>query len=137
MIQELTSKLSDKQLRTVSAALGLSLVAFGALPAVAPGPFGRLFGFDEPTVEVASMMRSIGARDVATGLALWSAATHGGNFAPWLLARIISDGGDVVAIGIAAAQGERQPRFLTLGVLALSATLADTALWLLARTPRD
>ncbi|HET9110285.1 MAG TPA: DUF4267 domain-containing protein [Ktedonobacterales bacterium] len=136
-MRELASKLSDKQLRTVSAALGLSLCAFGALPAVAPGPFGRLFGFDRPTAEVASMMRSIGARDVATGLALWSAATHGGNFAPWLLARIISDGGDVVAIGVAAAQGARDKRFLTLGALAFSATLADTALWMLARRSKE
>jgi hypothetical protein len=117
----------------LTAGLGLSLFAFGALPAIAPAPFGRIFGFDQITPEIASIMRSVGARDLASGLALWSAATHGGNFAPWLLARIISDGGDVAAIGIAAAQGARDKRFLTLGALALSATLADTALWLLAR----
>ena len=83
------------------------------------------------------MSRSIGARDVAMGAALWSAATHGGKYAPWLLARVISDGGDALAIGIAAAQGKRNPRFLSLGALALVATLGDTALWLMARRPQE
>jgi len=111
----------------------LSLLAFGALPAVAPEPFARLFGFARPNAEVASMMRSIGVRDVAMGAGLLSAATHGGKYAPWLLARVIADGGDTVAIGIAAAQGQRRPRFLGLGGLALAATVADAALWALAR----
>ena len=38
-----------------------------------------------------------GARDIAVGMGLWSAAAHGGNYAPWLLARAICDGGDTLA----------------------------------------
>jgi hypothetical protein len=130
------STLSDEQARRLAAGLGLALLAFGALPAVAPKPFAWLFGLDQPTPETASMIRSIGVRDAVMGVGLWSAAAHGGNYAPWLLARILSDGGDSVAVGVAAAQGQRHPRFLGLGALALAATLADGALWLLARRPR-
>ena len=129
--------LSDEQARRLTAGLGLALLAFGALPAVAPKPFAWLFGLDLPTPATASMIRSIGVRDAVMGVGLWSAATHGGNYAPWLLARILSDGGDTVAVGIAAAQGQRQPRFLGLGALAFAATLADSALWLLARHPQE
>ena len=40
------------------------------------------------------MMRSLGVRDVVMGIGLWSAAAHGGKYLPWLLARILVDGGD-------------------------------------------
>lgn len=130
--------LSEQRTRQLAAALGLSLIAFGALPAIAPKPFAWLFGFEQPSAETASMMRSIGVRDAVMGAGLWSAAAHGGKYAPWLLSRILADGGDAVAIGIAAAQGKRQPRFLSLGGLALAATVADAALWTLARrTPQQ
>ena len=128
--------LSEQRTRQLAAGLGLSLMAFGILPAVAPKPFARLFGFEQPTAETASMMRSIGVRDAVMGAGLWSAAAHGGKYAPWLLSRILADGGDAVAISIAAAQGKRQPRFLGLGGLALAATVADAALWALARRPQ-
>lgn len=132
-MRQLFTQLSDERTRQLAAGLGLSLMAFGALPMVAPKPFARLFGFAPPTPETASMIRSIGARDVAMGAGLCFAATQGRAYAPWLLARILSDGGDTVAIGIAAAQGQRQPRLLALGGLALAATVADAALWSLAR----
>ena len=128
---------SDKRVRNLAAALGLSLVAFGVVPLIAPRPFAWLFGFERPNAEVASMIRSVGVRDAVMGMGLWSAAAHGGKYAPWLLARILSDGGDAVAIGIAAAQGKRQPRFLGLGALALGAALADAALWMLARRSQE
>lgn len=133
MMRRLLSGWTERRTRRLAAGLGLSLLAFGALPVVAPQPFARLFGFERPSAEVASMVRSVGVRDVAMGAGLWSAATHGGKYAPWLLARIIADGGDTVAIGIAAAQGKRHPRFLGLGGLALAATVADAVLWALAR----
>lgn len=126
----------EKRTRRLAAGLGLSLMAFGILPAVAPKPFAWIFGFERPTPETASMIRSIGVRDAVMGAGLWSAATHGGNYAPWLLTRILADGGDAVAISIAAAQGKRTSRFLGLGGLALGATLADAALWALARRAR-
>ena len=129
--------LTEQRIRLCAAGLGLGLLVFGAIPVIAPKPFASVFGFDEPTAETAAMSRSVGARDVAMGAGLWSAAAHGGNYAPWLLARMLSDGGDVLAIGIAAAQGKRNPRFLSLGGLALVATLADAALWALTRQARE
>ena len=128
--------LTERRIRRLAAGLGLGLLAFGAIPVIAPRPFASVFGFDEPTAETAAMSRSIGARDVAMGAGLWSAATQGRNYAPWLLARVLSDGGDALAIGIAAAQGKRNARFLSLGGMALAATLADAALWALARQAR-
>ncbi|HEY8324430.1 MAG: DUF4267 domain-containing protein [Ktedonobacterales bacterium] len=125
--------LNERRARQLAAGLGLGLLVFGAVPVIAPRPFARIFGFDAPTPEAAAMSRSIGARDVAMGAALWAAAARGGSYAPWLLARAVSDGGDALAIGIAAAQGKRNARFLSLGGLALAATLADAALWTLAR----
>ncbi|HEX8995251.1 MAG TPA: DUF4267 domain-containing protein [Ktedonobacterales bacterium] len=132
-MRNLLPELTDERTRWLAGALGLSLMAFGIVPAVAPRPFAWLFGLERPTPETASMIRSIGVRDAVMGAGLWSAATHGGKYAPWLLARILSDGGDTVAVSIAAAQGQRRPRFLALGGLALAATAADAALWALAR----
>lgn len=127
------SNLTDEQVRRMAAGLGLSLALFGAVSAIAPQPFAWLFGMRQPDPEMTSMYRSIGVRDVAMGMGVWSAAVHGGNYAPWLLARIIADGGDSVGVGIAVAQGQRHPRFIGLGGLALAAAAADTVLWLLAR----
>ena len=125
--------LTDEQARGLATAIALSMVAFGALPAVAPGPFARLFGFAAPDAATASMMRSLGVRDVVMGIGLWSAAAHGGKYLPWLLARILVDGGDTLAVGLAIAQGKRTPRFIGLGALALGAAITETALYTIAR----
>jgi hypothetical protein len=109
------------------------MLAFGALPTLAPRSFARLFGFRAPDAQAASMMRSLGVRDVVMGIGMWSAATHGGNYAPWLLARALTDGGDVLSVGLAISQGHRHPRFIGLGALAFSAALTDTALYWLAK----
>jgi hypothetical protein len=79
------------------------------------------------------MLYSLGTRDVALGMGLWSAARYGGEYAPWLLARLLADGGDAAGIGIAVARGWRNPRFLALGGLALGAAACDLALWTAAR----
>lgn len=125
--------LSDGQTRRLAAGLGLSLLAFGAFSIVAPRPFARLFGFHEPDAEAITMLRSIGMRDVAMGAGLAEAAARGKPYAAWLLARAVADGGDAAAISIAATQGKHDARFMALGGMALAATLADTALWALAR----
>ena len=124
--------LTDKQARTLAVGVGLSMVAFGALPTLAPRPFARLFGFAPPDLATASMIRSIGARDVVMGIGLWSAAAHGGKYLPWLLARALIDGGDTLSVGLAIAQGKRNPRFLTLGALALGAAVSEVALYAIA-----
>ena len=119
--------------RQLTAGLGLATLAFGVGPLLAPGIFARVFGFKAPDAATASMMRSLGVRDVVMGMGMYSAAAHGGNFAPWLLARTLTDGGDTAAVALAAARGERHPRFLALGGLALGAALTDATLYLLAR----
>ena len=128
--------LTDAQTRGLAAGLGLGLLAFGAFSVVTPRPFARIFGFEEPSAEVIAMMRSIGIRDVAMGAGLCDAAVRGKDYAPWLLARAVADGGDAVAIGIAATQGKRNLRFIGLGGMALAAMLTDAALWALAHRER-
>ena len=126
--------LDDRRLRQFAGVLGLGAAGFGALPLIAPGWFGRLFGLEarrRPAAEAA--FRSVGVRDVVLGLGLWSAAAHGGKFAPWLLARALSDTGDTIAAWLAIRQGARGPRFVALSVLALAAAATGSALWLAAR----
>src|SRR5215831_9771552 len=119
----------EQQLRRAAAGLGLATLAFGVMPLLAPGQFARLFGFAAPDPATASMMRSLGLRDAVMGIGLWSAAAHGGKYAPWLLARTLTDGGDTLAVGLAAGGGWRNRRFLSLGALALGATAVDAALY--------
>ncbi len=123
----------EKTLRPLVAALGLGTLAFGMLPILAPRQFAHLFGHPAPDPAVTSMMRSLGVRDAVMGIGLWSAATHGGRYAPWLLARLLTDAGDTASVALAVATGARRPRFLALGGLALGATAADAAMYWAAR----
>jgi hypothetical protein len=119
-------------------ALGLGAAAFGLPPVLAPRFFGRLAGMDpgdNPVLAVA--YRSVGIRDVAIGLGLWSAAAHGGNYAPWLLARLLADAGDTAATALAIAAGVRDTRFYGLTALAAGASLAGACLWQQARASRS
>jgi uncharacterized membrane protein len=124
--------LSDKQLRQVAAGLGLATALFGVAPIVVPQRFARVFGFSIPDPATASLMRSLGVRDAVAGMGLWSAASHGGKYAPWLLGRLLTDGGDTLAISLAVARGERSPRFLALGALALCGAIFDAGLYFAA-----
>jgi hypothetical protein len=125
--------LGEGTVRRAAAALGLATVAFGVTPLVAPRRFARIFGFATPDAATASMMRSLGLRDAVMGMGLWSAAAHGGNYAPWLLARTLTDGGDALAVGWAAVGGWRTRGFLALGALALGALALDGALYAVAK----
>lgn len=127
----------DKTLRPLVAALGLGTLAFGILPMLAPRQFAHLFGLPAPDPAVTSMMRSLGVRDVVMGIGLWSAAAHGGRYAPWLLARLLIDVGDTASVALAVAAGVRHPRFLALGGLALGATAVDAAMYWAARQLAD
>ena len=126
----------ERQVRRLAAGLGLVTLVFGATPLLAPRLFSRLSGFAEPDTAASSMVRSLGVRDTVMGLGLWSAAAHGGPYAPWLLARLLTDSGDTLAVGLAAARGWRNPRFLALGGLALGAAAVDAGLYLAARRGR-
>lgn len=135
----------DTAVRPIAAGLGIATMLFGAVPLLVPRVFARLFGFPTPDTAAISMMRSLGVRDVVFGMGLWSAAAHGGRYAPWVLSRLLVDAGDSISVGAAVAGGLRSPRFLGLGALALGATAFDLALYLAARrtattktaTPRE
>jgi len=110
--------------RFAAALLGGGATVFGVVPAVAPGAFARLFGIaagSEPSV--ATAIRSVGVRDVVTGVGLLNAATSNDERAlrQWLMTRVACDAGDGVAVALAIAAGERNPRFLALGGLAIAA----------------
>lgn len=123
----------DDRVRPLSAALGMGTLIFGAMPVLAPRQFARLFGFPSPDPAIVSMVRSLGVRDLVMGMGLWSAATHGGKYAPWLLARSLVDAGDTVSVGLAVAAGVRNPRFVALGALALGATAVEVAMYTATR----
>lgn len=125
--------ISDRSLRRLAGGLGIATMLFGVTPIVAPRQFARFFGFATPDPATTSLMRSLGVRDAVAGMGLWSAAAHGGKYAPWLLARLLTDGGDTLAVSLAVARGERSPRFVFLGGLALGAALLDAGLWVAAR----
>jgi hypothetical protein len=125
--------MDERALRTLAAGLGIGVALFSGASLASPRRFARFFGISAPDPSVDSMIYSIGARDVAMGMGLWSAATHGGKYAPWLLARLIVDGGDAAGIAVAVARGWRNPRFLALGGLAFGATACDAVLWTAAR----
>jgi hypothetical protein len=119
-----------QQLRTLTAALGVGSIAFGAAPIVAPRLFGRLFGIEAvERPQVATVIRSVGARDLAVGYGLVSAATTGLPVAPWLLARLICDGVDTIACVLAIRNGARNPRFLTLTGFAAGAAAGGALLY--------
>lgn len=119
----------SRAIRSLVAGIGGGAVVFGLAPVVAPRQFARCFGFPPPDLVTTSVMQSLGVRDAVLGMGLWSAAAHGGNFVPWLLARALTDAGDALAVGAAVGRGARNPRFVALGSLALSAAIVETALY--------
>ena len=126
--------LDDKRLRTLATVLGAVSIGIGGMLALAPRLSGRLFGLPvgrEPTAPI--MFRAAGLRDVIVNVGLMSAAQHGGKYAPWLLARALSDGGDLLAVLLAARAGARDRRLFGLGALALVHTACDVLLWRAAR----
>lgn len=126
--------MDEKTLRGLAGALGVGTLVFGVVPFFAPRAFSRLFGIQDPVEPTtAAAFRSVGARDIAVGAGLLSAAAHGGNYAPWVLARIIVDGGDAIASLVAVQRGERHPRFLALTGMAAGAALFSGWLWSQAR----
>ena len=126
--------LDQDRLRTLATGLGAVSIGIGGLLALTPRLSGRVFGLPvgrQPTAPV--MFRAAGVRDVVINVGLISAAQHGGNYRPWLLARALSDAGDVLAVLLAALAGARDPRTYGLGAVALVHTAVDLLLWRAAR----
>jgi hypothetical protein len=123
--------ITGDRLRQLTVCLGIGTIVFGALPLLFPRPFARLFGIPMASGPAADVVvRSVSARDVVSGVGILSAVHHGGRVAPWLLGRTLTDGADSVAIGIAGISGDRNPRFLALGAIAVGATILDLVLYL-------
>ncbi|HEV2125218.1 MAG TPA: DUF4267 domain-containing protein, partial [Chloroflexota bacterium] len=75
--------MDEGRLRKLAGMMGMGTVVFGVVPFLSPGGFARLFGLENPEAPtVSAAFRSVGARDLAVGMGLWSAAVHGGKFAP-------------------------------------------------------
>ncbi|HEX2036029.1 MAG TPA: hypothetical protein VHS99_17755 [Chloroflexota bacterium] len=128
-----TERGAEVRLRRLVAGLGAGSVVFGVAPALAPRFFARLFGLDAVTPAAAVAVRSVGVRDAVLGLGLWAVAVQGGYYLPWLLARLVCDAGDTLAVALAVRAGARQPRFLALGGLALGAATTGAYLFRAAR----
>ena len=140
-------------IRRLTQALGIGVAAFGVLPILAPRRFAALAGFAPPdhgTDE--ALYRSVGARDVALGIGILGAASgvgsgagadgadgargEGDRVALWVLARLLCDAGDAVALAVAIRRGERDPRLLALTGLAVVATGYSAVLLGLIRRQR-
>jgi Domain of unknown function (DUF4267) len=124
-----------KTIDLLSAGLGLGAVAFGALPALMPRFFGRMFGIastEDPTV--ATAIRSVGIRDVILGIGILRALRSDDHRAlhHWLLARTAADAGDCVAVTLGIVSGARTRGFLLLGGFAISAAMLGA--WLSKQT---
>jgi hypothetical protein len=118
------------QLRGSTLFVAVGTILFGLLPVFLPRTFAELFGV--PVAEGADSVvpiRSVGARDVVSGIGIFSAVTHGGRVAPWLLGRLLSDATDVAWVVLAFARGARSWRLAGLGFLALGATAMDYLLY--------
>lgn len=119
-----------EKLRQLTLALGATTTGFGLVGYLFPDWLVRAFGLSSekaPTAEV--LVRSVCARDAVSGLGILSATWHGGRVAPWLLARLLADVGDAVAVSLAVVRGARNLRLLALGALAVGAALADFLLY--------
>ena len=124
----------EDRVRSLATLLGIGSILFGSLPVISPHAFGRIFGSQvgsDPST--AAAYRSLGVREVVMGVGLWSAAYHGGHYAPWLLARMLIDVGASGAGLLAMRQGSRRPGFVALVGLSIGTALGSYMLWKDAR----
>ena len=123
--------LSVERLALGRAAVGVSMLA---RPTLLP----RLLGVDSATAtRMAWSSQMLGAREVALGLGTWTALRQQNARAArlWLMAGLLSDGVDALAVGAAAAGG-RLNRLAGAGVVAVAggAVAAQVAALSEART---
>jgi hypothetical protein len=127
-------------LRLSLRSLGAGTSLFGIAPLIAPEKFARLFGlpYDRRRPAAAMAVRSVGARDLVSGLAVLATAGSPRRGRPWLLVRLAADGGDAAITWLALRDEPRNRRLLALGMVAGGAALADVvllALSLFAKKP--
>jgi len=105
-----------------SRVLGVATTAFGLLEFARPDLWGRAAGLGGPSAAMRTWHHTLGARDVASGLAL-SFAPAGPVLRAATLFRIVSDLTDAVAFGINAPGSARKVKALgaTFGYAGLAA----------------
>ncbi|MGH9173457.1 MAG: hypothetical protein ACRD1H_03815 [Vicinamibacterales bacterium] len=122
----------DSRLRSLAGSHGMGAISFGTFQLLLPGVFGRLFAFPgRYDRRVIWLIRMLGLRDILLGVGIVSSAGERyGSYAPWMLARALSDGADAVGVGLTVARGTRHPRFVFLNVLAVLSALYGALLFL-------
>lgn len=98
-------------------ALGWFSIGLGVLELVAARRVGRAVGLGRR----AGLVRAYGAREIATGIGLLSAAKP----APWLWGRVAGDALDLATLGAAAAAGPRRGRALLASAAVAGVTAVD------------
>jgi hypothetical protein len=104
--------------------------AFGAVALLAPATTGRILaGEGGATSDAQAFLRGMGGREVGIALGLLSQIRNSGSLQPWLIAGVLSDGGDIA--GIAGAWPHMTPSKRWPG-LAMAGAAAALGLELLA-----
>ena len=88
--------------------LALGRAAAGTAMVVRPALLPRLLGVDSAAANrMAWSTQMLGAREIALGLGTWAALRRGDDRATrlWLMAGLLSDAVDALAVGAAAARG--------------------------------
>ena len=122
--------------RTRSMALGLGAASMGisGLMSLAPNRFAELFGFsDGGGPREKEGFRAAGMRDMAVNAGLISAAQHKGNYRPWVMARAMTDAGDVGAVLLTALRGKANRKTYMFGAIAALHTILDLVVLRAAR----
>ena len=105
VVTGLTARLS----RTTAGQLALGRAAVGTTMLARPTLLPRALGVDSASAaRMAWTTRMLGAREVAIGLGAWAALRTGDARSArlWLLAGVLSDGVDALALGAASARGD-------------------------------
>ncbi|HLG71522.1 MAG TPA: DUF4267 domain-containing protein [Chloroflexota bacterium] len=109
--------------------LGVSTIAFGIGPLIAPRLFCRLFGvpYQADKSGAAMPIRAVGWRDLVNGIGLLLDTEHARS---WLWLRFAFDAGDVVTT-LSSLRPKEDLKPARLAALAASATVFDAVLLLL------
>jgi peptide-methionine (R)-S-oxide reductase len=116
-------------------AFAIGRLAFGGVALAAPVATGRILsGEGGTTSDAAALIRGMGGRELGIGAGMLHAARGGSAVAPWLVAGVLADAGDMAGIGGAwsgLAPDKRAPGIAFAAVAAVAgavllATRADS-----------
>ncbi|MCW2582608.1 MAG: hypothetical protein JWQ53_1398 [Klenkia sp.] len=106
----------------LSRVLGVATAGVGVLEFVKTDLYGNAAGLGKPSVALRTLHQSLGARDIAIGLAM-TVAPAGPQLQAATVMRIVSDLTDAVSFGLNAPTGDKKAKSLAvaLGYAALCA----------------